>query len=136
MAREAAVPREKSAGNGAGDGAQRQHSLPDKDTCQAVLSKMMVIRRFEERAGEMYAKAKIGGFLHLCIGEEATVVGSTQAMRDSDYLLSTYREHGQAIARGTHPNADMAELFGRMDVCSHGRIASIHHVDIERRFTS
>src|SRR4051812_2774187 len=133
MAREAAVSREKSAGNGAGDGAQRQHSLPDKDTCQTVLSKMMLIRRFEERAGEMYAKAKIGGFLHLCIGEEATVVGSTQAMRDSDYLLSTYREHGQAIARGTHPNAVMAELFGRVDGCSNGRGGSMHPFDIERR---
>src|SRR5436309_3223812 len=134
MAREAAVSREKSAGNGAGDGAQRQHSLPDKDTCQAVLSKMMLIRRFEERAGEMYAKAKIGGFLHLCIGEEATVVGSTQAMRDSDYLLSTYREHGQAIARGTHPNAVMAELFGRVDGCSKGRGGSMNLFDIGRRF--
>jgi pyruvate dehydrogenase E1 component alpha subunit len=134
MAREAAVSREKSAGNGSGDGAQRQHSLPDKDTCHAVLSKMMLIRRFEERAGEMYAKAKIGGFLHLCIGEEATVVGSTQAMREGDYLLSTYREHGQAIARGTHPNAVMAELFGRVDGCSHGRGGSMHLFDIERRF--
>jgi pyruvate dehydrogenase E1 component alpha subunit len=134
MAREAAVPREKSAGNGAGDGAQPQHSLPDKDTCRSVLSKMMLIRRFEERAGEMYAKAKIGGFLHLCIGEEATVVGSTQAMRESDYLLSTYREHGQAIARGTHPNAVMAELFGRVDGCSKGRGGSMHLFDIERRF--
>ena len=64
---------------------------------------MLLIRRFEERAGEMYAKAKIGGFLHLCIGEEATVVGATQALRDNDYLMSTYREHGQAIARGTPP---------------------------------
>src|SRR5881394_2928783 len=134
MAREAAVSREKSAGNGAGDGAQRQHSLPDKDTCRAVLSKMMLIRHFEERAGEMYAKAKIGGFLHLCIGEEATVVGATQAMRDSDYLLSTYREHGQALARGTHPNAVMAELFGRVDGCSKGRGGSMHLFDIERRF--
>jgi pyruvate dehydrogenase E1 component alpha subunit len=93
-----------------------------------------LIRRFEERAGEMYAKAKIGGFLHLCIGEEATVVGSTQAMRDGDYLLSTYREHGQAIARGTHPNAVMAELFGRVDGCSKGRGGSMHLFDIERRF--
>ncbi len=82
----------------------------------------------------MYAKAKIGGFLHLCIGEEATVVGSTQAMRESDYLLSTYREHGQAIARGTHPNAVMAELFGRVDGCSKGRGGSMHLFDIERRF--
>src|SRR6059058_6226624 len=134
MAREAAVSREKSAGNGAGDGAQRQHSLPDKDTCRAILQKMLLIRRFEERAGEMYAKAKIGGFLHLCIGEEATVVGGTRALRDSDYLMSTYREHGQAIARGTHPNAVMAELFGRVDGCSKGRGGSMHLFDMERRF--
>jgi pyruvate dehydrogenase E1 component alpha subunit len=95
---------------------------------------MMLIRRFEERAGEMYAKAKVGGFLHLCIGEEATIVGATQAMRNEDYLLSTYREHGQALARGTHPNAVMAELFGRVDGCSKGRGGSMHLFDIERRF--
>ena len=113
---------------------QVKHSLPDKDTVTTVLEKMMLIRRFEERAGEMYAKAKIGGFLHLCIGEEATVVGATQALRDGDYLMSTYREHGQAIARGTHPNAVMAELFGRVDGCSKGRGGSMHLFDWERRF--
>ena len=95
---------------------------------------MMLIRRFEERAGEMYAKAKIGGFLHLCIGEEATVVGATQALRDDDYLMSTYREHGQALARGTHPNAVMAELFGREDGCSKGRGGSMHLFDWDKRF--
>src|SRR3954451_1258042 len=110
------------------------HSLPDKDTAVSVLEKMMLIRRFEERAGEMYAKAKIGGFLHLCIGEEATVVGATQALRDTDYLMSTYREHGQALARGTSPNAVMAELFGRVDGCSAGRGGSMHLFDWERRF--
>ena len=62
---------------------------------------MMLIRRFEERAGEMYAKAKIGGFLHLAIGEEGTIVGAARAMRDEDYLISTYRSHGHAIVRGT-----------------------------------
>ena len=111
-----------------------KHDLPDPDTCRTVLSKMMLIRRFEERAGEMYAKAKIGGFLHLCIGEEATIVGATQALRDSDYLMSTYREHGQAIARGTHPNAVMAELFGREDGCSRGRGGSMHLFDWAKRF--
>jgi pyruvate dehydrogenase E1 component alpha subunit len=133
MAREAAASSRKAAG-GSPDGAGKKHSLPDADTCRTVLSKMMLIRRFEERAGEMYAKAKIGGFLHLCIGEEGTVVGATQAMRDGDYLLSTYREHGQALARGTHPNAVMAELFGRVDGCSKGRGGSMHLFDIERRF--
>ena len=109
-----------------------KHGLPDKETCLAVLEKMLLIRRFEERAGEMYAKAKIGGFLHLCIGEEATVVGATQALRDTDYLMSTYREHGQALARGTHPNAVMAELFGREDGCSEGRGGSMHLFDWEQ----
>jgi pyruvate dehydrogenase E1 component alpha subunit len=111
-----------------------KHGLPDKETCLTVLEKMLLIRRFEERAGEMYAKAKIGGFLHLCIGEEATIVGATQALRDTDYLMSTYREHGQALARGTHPNAVMAELFGRVDGCSSGRGGSMHLFDWDKRF--
>src|SRR5215212_8679472 len=95
---------------------------------------MLLIRRFEERAGEMYAKAKIGGFLHLCIGEEATIVGSVDALRETDYLVSTYREHGQAIARGTDPKFVMAELFGKKDGCSGGRGGSMHLFDAERRF--
>jgi pyruvate dehydrogenase E1 component subunit alpha len=111
-----------------------KHGLPDAKTCRTVLSKMMLIRRFEERAGEMYAKAKIGGFLHLCIGEEATIVGATQALNESDYLMSTYREHGQALARGTDPNAVMAELFGREGGVSKGRGGSMHLFDWERRF--
>jgi pyruvate dehydrogenase E1 component alpha subunit len=82
----------------------------------------------------MYAKAKIGGFLHLAIGEEATIVGATRAMKESDYLLSTYREHGQALARGTSAKAAMAELFGRVDGCSGGRGGSMHLFDWERRF--
>jgi pyruvate dehydrogenase E1 component alpha subunit len=110
------------------------HSLPDADSCHTVLEKMLLIRRFEERAGEMYAKAKIGGFLHLCIGEEATIVGATQALRDGDYLMSTYREHGQALARGTPAREVMAELFGRVGGCSGGRGGSMHLFDWERRF--
>jgi pyruvate dehydrogenase E1 component alpha subunit len=109
------------------------HPLPERAVCEQILTRMQLIRRFEERAGEMYAKAKIGGFLHLCIGEEATIVGSEQAMRDSDYLLSTYREHGHALARGTPPGAVMAELFGKVDGCSGGRGGSMHLFDVERR---
>src|SRR3954453_13114725 len=111
-----------------------QHDLPSGDTCRLILEKMLLIRRFEERAGEMYAKAKIGGFLHLCIGDEATIVGATQALREKDYLMSTYREHGQAIARGMPPQEVMAELFGRVDGCSGGRGGSIHLFDGFRRF--
>jgi pyruvate dehydrogenase E1 component alpha subunit len=134
MATKPAASRRKPGDGAAGGGAGAAHTLPDADTCRQVLERMLLIRRFEERAGEMYAKAKIGGFLHLCIGEEATVVGATQALRESDYLLSTYREHGQALARGTHPEAVMAELFGRVDGCSGGRGGSMHLFDAERRF--
>ena len=130
MARQAAEARKASGNSKPGN----KHKLPDKDTCVLILEKMSLIRRFEERAGEMYAKAKIGGFLHLCIGEEAAVVGATQALREGDYLISTYREHGQALARGTSANAVMAELFGRRDGCSGGRGGSMHLFDAERRF--
>ena len=109
-------------------------ALPDADRSRAILRRMPLIRRFEERAGEMYAKAKIGGFLHLSIGEEATIVGGVDALRESDYLISTYREHGQALARGTDPKLVMAELFGKKDGCSGGRGGSMHLFDAERRF--
>jgi pyruvate dehydrogenase E1 component alpha subunit len=111
-----------------------EHDLPEPDVAREWLATMTLIRRFEERAGEMYAKAKIGGFLHLAIGEEATIVGSARAMRDDDYLISTYRSHGHALARGTTPNTVMAELFGRVDGCSKGRGGSMHMFDLERRF--
>ena len=109
-------------------------ALPDAETCRAILGRMLLIRRFEERAGQMYAKAKIGGFLHLCIGEEATIVGAVDALRAGDYLISTYREHGQALARGTDPKFVMAELFGKRDGVSGGRGGSMHLFDLERRF--
>ena len=82
----------------------------------------------------MYARAKIGGFLHLSIGEEATIVGSARALRDDDYLISTYRSHGHALVRGTPPENVMAELFGRVDGCSRGRGGSMHMFDLARRF--
>ena len=72
--------------------------LPEPEIAREWLETMTLIRRFEERAGEMYAKAKVGGFLHLAIGEEATIVGSTRALRDEDYLISTYRSHGHTLA--------------------------------------
>src|SRR3954467_15055511 len=111
-----------------------ENELPEPDVAREWLGTMMLIRRFEERAGAMYAKAKIGGFLHLAIGEEATIVGAVDALRDTDYLISTYREHGQALARGTNPKAVMAELFGKRDGCSGGRGGSMHLFDAERRF--
>jgi pyruvate dehydrogenase E1 component alpha subunit len=95
---------------------------------------MMLIRRFEERAGQMYAKAKVGGFLHLAIGEEATIVGAVAALKEKDYLISTYRSHGHTLARGTDPNKVMAELFGKESGTSGGRGGSMHMFDLERRF--
>src|SRR2546428_739828 len=95
---------------------------------------MALIRRFEEEAGRQYQQAKAGGFLHLAIGEEATIVGTTSVMRPDDYLIGTYRTHGHAIARGTDPKRVMAELFGREDGCSRGRGGSMHIFDLERRF--
>jgi pyruvate dehydrogenase E1 component alpha subunit len=108
--------------------------LPERERAREWLETMTLIRRFEERAGEMYARAKVGGFLHLSIGEEATIVGSARALRDSDYLISTYRSHGHALVRGTPPEKVMAELFGRADGCSGGRGGSMHMFDLERRF--
>jgi pyruvate dehydrogenase E1 component alpha subunit len=95
---------------------------------------MALIRRFEEEAGRQYQRAKAGGFLHLGIGEEATIVGTASVMRDADYLIGTYRTHGHAIARGTDPKRVMAELFGRVDGTSGGRGGSMHIFDRERRF--
>src|SRR5215208_1900376 len=111
-----------------------QRELPEPDAAREWLESMMLIRRFEERAGEMYAKAKVGGFLHLAIGEEATIVGAVRAMRDEDYLISTYRSHGHALSRGANPDHVMAELFGRETGLSQGRGGSMHMFDLERRF--
>jgi pyruvate dehydrogenase E1 component alpha subunit len=108
--------------------------LPDAATCYQLLARMALIRRFEEEAGRQYQRAKAGGFLHLGIGEEATIVGTTSVMREEDFLIGTYRTHGHAIARGTEPKRVMAELFGRVDGTSGGRGGSMHIFDAEKRF--
>src|SRR4051795_8335957 len=113
---------------------ERTQSLPAENDAREWLQTMMLIRRFEERAGEMYAKAKVGGFLPLAIGEEATIVGACRAMRDEDYLISTYRSHGHALARGTDPKPVMAELFGRESGVSKGRGGSMHMFNLDKRF--
>lgn len=108
--------------------------LPDRETALDLIGQMILIRRFEEEAGRQYQRAKAGGFLHLAIGEEATIVGTTSVMRPGDYLLGTYRTHGHAIARGTPPENVMAEIFGRVDGTSGGRGGSMHVFDGDRRF--
>jgi pyruvate dehydrogenase E1 component alpha subunit len=108
--------------------------LPDATTCYELLARMALIRRFEEEAGRQYQRAKAGGFLHLAIGEEATIVGTASVMAETDFLIGTYRTHGHAIARGTDPKRVMAELFGRVDGTSGGRGGSMHIFDREHRF--
>jgi pyruvate dehydrogenase E1 component alpha subunit len=98
------------------------------------LRQMLLIRRFEEKAGEMYSLGKIGGFCHLYIGQEAVAVGTISALRPDDYVISAYREHGQALARGMTPRSIMAELFGKVTGCSRGKGGSMHLFDAERHF--
>lgn len=98
------------------------------------LYQMMLIRRFEEKAAEQYTKAKIRGFLHLYIGEEAVAVGIIQALTNEDNILCTYREHGQALARGIGADVIMAEMYGKQEGCSRGRGGSMHLFDASRKF--
>ena len=100
----------------------------------ALLQTMMNIRRFEEKAAEMYARGKIKGFLHLYIGEEAVATGAIAALRPDDYIVSHYREHGHALARGVEPERIMAELFGKATGVSGGRGGSMHLFDAAKSF--
>ena len=106
----------------------------NRDFLLGLHRQMQLIRRFEERAQEQYTKAKIGGYCHLNIGEEATVVGGIHALKLNDYIFTSYREHGHAIARGIDPRAVMAELFGKETGTSHGRGGSMHMFDAKLRF--
>ena len=111
-----------------------KHAAPpapavDADLARRLLFDMMLIRRFEEKAGEMYALGKIGGFLPLSIGEEAVAVGAISMLRPDDYAISTYREHGHCLAKGSDPKRVMAELFGRRDGLSKGKGGSMHLFD-------
>jgi pyruvate dehydrogenase E1 component alpha subunit len=106
----------------------------EAELARRLLYDMMLIRRFEEKAAENYALGKIGGFLHLSIGEEAVAAGVTSVLRPDDYAISTYREHGHCLARGSDPRRVMAELFGRRDGLSKGKGGSMHLFDKSRNF--
>jgi acetoin:2,6-dichlorophenolindophenol oxidoreductase subunit alpha len=95
---------------------------------------MLLIRRFEEKVEEQFRAGELPGFLHVAVGQEAVAVGVCQAMADGDVFASTHRAHGHALARGTHPNAIMAELYGKLEGCSHGYGGSMHLYDVERGF--
>jgi pyruvate dehydrogenase E1 component alpha subunit len=99
-----------------------------------LLYQMLLIRRFEEKSAELYTKEKIRGFLHLYVGEEAVAVGVMQALTADDNILSTYREHGHALARGIDAGSIMAEMYGKMQGCSRGRGGSMHLFDAKTKF--
>jgi len=101
---------------------------------RGFLRQMMLIRHFEERVGEAYSLGLIGGFCHLYIGQEAVAIGTIPALRDDDYVISAYREHGHALARGVPPRSVMAELFGKATGSSHGKGGSMHIFDAGRHF--
>jgi pyruvate dehydrogenase E1 component alpha subunit len=104
---------------------------PNEGQHLELYRQMALIRRFEEEAARAYAQGKIGGFLHLYIGQEPVAVGAVAALRPTDYLLTTYRDHGMALARGMSPRAAMAELFGKVTGCSKGLGGSMHFFDKE-----
>jgi pyruvate dehydrogenase E1 component alpha subunit len=96
------------------------------------LQEMLLIRHFEEKVEERFRAGELPGFLHVAIGQEAVAVGVCQAMEDGDVFASTHRAHGHTLARGTHPNEVMAELYGKIEGCSHGYGGSMHLYDVER----
>jgi pyruvate dehydrogenase E1 component alpha subunit len=130
-----AAPDERRAGDAAttavrpADRSPRAVDAATQALHRAYLRQMLLIRRFEEKAGEAYSLGKIGGFCHLYIGQEAVAVGCIAALRDDDYVITAYRDHGHALARGMAPRAVMAELFGKAAGCSHGKGGSMHLFD-------
>ena len=108
--------------------------LPDREHALHLLRQMLLIRHFEEKSAELYTQMKIRGFLHLYIGEEGVGVGVCSALEPDDAVVATYREHGQALARGISSRAVMAEMFGKQEGCSRGRGGSMHIFDATHRF--
>ncbi len=106
----------------------------DRETLINIYHQMLLVRRFEEKSAEAYSAGKIGGFCHLYIGQEAVAIGSISAIRKDDYVLTSYREHAHAIAKGISPDSVMAELFGKATGCSKGKGGSMHMFDKEVNF--
>ncbi len=106
----------------------------DKKVLVDLLYQMLLVRRFEEKAAEAYSQGKIGGFLHLDVGMEASCVGAISVLRPDDYVIAGYREHGHCLAKGADPRRAMAELFGRVDGLSKGKGGSMHFFSKEHNF--
>src|SRR6266566_10138817 len=104
---------------------------PPREQLHEFLAEMLLIRRFEEKVDERFRAGELAGFVHTCIGQEAVAVGVCQALADGDVIASTHRAHGHTLAKGTHPNELMAELYGKVEGCSHGYGGSMHLYDVE-----
>jgi pyruvate dehydrogenase E1 component alpha subunit len=109
-------------------------SQPDLDAGREQLRQMLRVRRFEERCAQLYTEGQVRGFVHLYIGEEAVAAGILPQLAPEDAVVATYREHGHALIRGVPMRAVMAEMFGKVEGCSHGRGGSMHLFDAARRF--
>ena len=114
--------------------ANLEQSALERDRALALLREMLRIRRFEEKCAELYSAAKIRGFLHLYIGEEAVAVGAIRALEADDAIVATYREHGHALVRGVPAASILAEMYGKREGCSRGRGGSMHLFDAATRF--
>jgi acetoin:2,6-dichlorophenolindophenol oxidoreductase subunit alpha len=110
---------------------EREQAAPT-DRLKDFLREMLLIRRFEEKVEERFRAGELPGFLHVAIGQEAVAVGVCRALEDGDVIASTHRAHGHTLAKGTHPNEVMAELYGKVEGCSHGYGGSMHLYDVER----
>jgi pyruvate dehydrogenase E1 component alpha subunit len=131
------MPAPSSSGDGADPGTAPDAGTapaPDTEQNRERLHDLVLIRRFEERCVELYSASKIRGFVHLYIGEEAVAVGVMRALAADDAIVSTYRDHGHALARGVTPRAVMAEMYGVTQGCSRGRGGSMHLFDAATRF--
>src|SRR3989442_11611029 len=103
-----------------------------KEDLREIFREILLIRRFEEKVEERFRAGELPGFLHVAIGQEAVAVGICRALADGDVIASTHRAHGHTLAKGTHPNELMAELYGKREGCSHGYGGSMHLYDVER----
>jgi acetoin:2,6-dichlorophenolindophenol oxidoreductase subunit alpha len=110
---------------------EERESLP-REELEDFFREMLLIRRFEEKVEERFRAGELPGFLHVAIGQEAVAVGVCRALEERDVMASTHRAHGHTLARGTPPNALMAELYGKVEGCSHGYGGSMHLYDVER----
>jgi pyruvate dehydrogenase E1 component alpha subunit len=129
----AGVEEERAVGSAALDPESRARRT-EPAVLRSLLEQMLLVRRFEERAAELYTMGKIGGFCHLYIGQEAVAVGAISTLRREDYILTSYREHGHALARGVDSGEVMAELYGKQSGVSEGKGGSMHLFDKARGF--